>query len=138
VPELGTVVTRTPRAIRSAVVTVALGLCIGLVGVDIAAAQTCDTVAAALVGGTCTPSTGWIVFAQVVECSTPSSVNAEVYDSGMNLIETIPLARQAGGAWNGLGACYNPNAAYQVRFVATGGTIDYTTGQAFGVQCGNC
>jgi hypothetical protein len=56
----------------------------------------------------------------------------------MNLIETIGLTRQGAGNWNGMGACYNPNVAYKVRFVATGGTVDYTTGTAYGVQCGNC
>jgi hypothetical protein len=127
------------KSIRAVLVVVALAVGIGFIGVEVASAA-CNSTATALVSPVCGPS-GYSISATIgqVACSLPSAVNAEVYDNAANLIETIPLTYNSfANTWNGVGACINPNVGYQVRFVATGGQIEDTTGVATTVNCGLC
>jgi hypothetical protein len=107
--------------------------------VEVVDAQTCNTTDTANIAIGC-GSPGWSVFASVQHCPTsvPTSVNANVLDSGNNIIEVIPLNPVGGGFWNGVGNCVNPQAGLRVQFMAMGGSLIVGSGAANDTNCGSC
>jgi hypothetical protein len=127
------------KAIKSLLAVTLVTVAFGVIGVKTAAAQTCSGTHSMLVSPVCVPS-GWNVSATVWDtgCSTPTAVTVQVYDNTLALVESFSLAPNGAGFWAGMGACINPNVAYQVRFTATGGQIDTSTATAISVNCGGC